>query len=65
MRSRRMQSEWAFWVYNSQVNSNWLRIEVNDSKNNKYRLGDLDKLDWKGWRYVEIPTFREFQRQHG
>ncbi|MDD4295563.1 MAG: phosphodiester glycosidase family protein [Ruminiclostridium sp.] len=44
-----------FWVYNSQENSNWLRIEVNDSSNRKYRLGDLTKLDWKGWRYVEIP----------
>lgn len=43
------------WVYNSQENSNWLRIEVNDSNNTKYRLGDLTKLDWKGWRYVEIP----------
>jgi hypothetical protein len=43
------------WVYNSQENSNWLRIEVNDSNNRKYRLGDLTKLDWKGWRYVEIP----------
>ncbi len=43
------------WVYNSQENSNWLRIEVKDSKNTTYRLGDLTKLDWKGWRYVEIP----------
>lgn len=43
------------WVYNSQENSNWLRIEVKDSKNNTHRLGDLTKLDWKGWRYVEIP----------
>ncbi|MBP7176037.1 MAG: phosphodiester glycosidase family protein [Thermoclostridium sp.] len=43
------------WVYNSQENSNWLRIEVKDSKNKVYRLGDLTKLDWKGWRYVEIP----------
>lgn len=42
------------WVYNSQENSNWLRIEVNDKNNTKYRLGDLTKLDWKGWRYVEI-----------
>lgn len=43
------------WVYNSQENSNWLRIEVKDSKNKVYRLGDMTKLDWKGWRYVEIP----------
>lgn len=43
------------WVYNSQENSNWLRIEVKDSKGTVYRLGDLTKLDWKGWRYVEIP----------
>lgn len=43
------------WVYNSQENSNWLRIEVKDSQNRVYRLGDLTKLDWKGWRYVEIP----------
>lgn len=43
------------WVYNSQENSNWLRIEVKDSKGTVHRLGDLTKLDWKGWRYVEIP----------
>ena len=43
------------WVYNSQENSNWLRIEVKDSKNTVHRLCDLTKLDWKGWRYVEIP----------
>lgn len=43
------------WVYNIQENSNWLRIEVKDSKGTVYRLGDLTKLDWKGWRYVEIP----------
>lgn len=44
-----------FWVYNNQENSNWLRIEVKDSNNRVYRLGDMTKLDWKGWRYVEIP----------
>jgi len=43
------------WVYNAQENSNWLRMEVRDKNNNIYRLGDLTKLDWKGWRYVEIP----------
>jgi len=43
------------WVYNGQENSNWLRMEVRDKNNNIYRLGDLTKLDWKGWRYVEIP----------
>ena len=44
-----------FWVYNDHENSNWLRIEVHDSQNKVYRLGDLTKLDWVGWRYVEIP----------
>jgi hypothetical protein len=43
------------WVYNEQENSNWLRMEVRDKNNKVYRLGDLTKLDWKGWRYVEIP----------
>ena len=44
-----------FWVYNDHENSNWLRIEVQDSQNKTHRLGDLTKLDWVGWRYVEIP----------
>lgn len=44
-----------FWVYNDHENSNWLRIEVQDSQNKTQRLGDLTKLDWVGWRYVEIP----------
>jgi len=44
-----------FWVYNDHENSNWLRIEVQDSQNRTQRLGDLTKLDWVGWRYVEIP----------
>lgn len=44
-----------FWVHNSQENSNWLRIEVKDNQNRVHRLGDMTKLDWKGWRYVEIP----------
>ncbi|NLM28522.1 MAG: exopolysaccharide biosynthesis protein [Clostridiaceae bacterium] len=43
------------WVYNERENSNWLRVEVRDKNNRVYRLGDLTKLDWKGWRYVEIP----------
>jgi len=43
------------WVYNERENSNWLRMEVRDKNNKIYRLGDLTKLDWKGWRYVEIP----------
>jgi len=44
-----------FWVYNDHENSNWLRIEVQDNQNKTHRLGDLTKLDWVGWRYVEIP----------
>ncbi|HEY8421311.1 MAG TPA: phosphodiester glycosidase family protein [Thermoclostridium sp.] len=44
-----------FWVYNDHENSNWLRIEVQDSQNRTQRLGDLTKMDWVGWRYVEIP----------
>lgn len=44
-----------FWIYNDHENSNWLRIEVKDSKNRIHRLGDMTKLDWVGWRYVEIP----------
>lgn len=43
------------WIYNDHENSNWLRIEVQDSQNRTHRLGDLTKLDWVGWRYVEIP----------
>ena len=43
------------WVYNDHENSNWLRIEVQDSQNRTHRLGELTKLDWVGWRYVEIP----------
>ncbi|ANW99439.1 exopolysaccharide biosynthesis protein [Thermoclostridium stercorarium subsp. thermolacticum DSM 2910] len=44
-----------FWVYNDHENSNWLRIEVQDSQNKTQRLGDITKMDWIGWRYVEIP----------
>lgn len=44
-----------FWIYNDHENSNWLRIEVKDSQNRTHRLGDMTKLDWVGWRYVEIP----------
>ncbi len=43
------------WVYNSMENSNWLRLEVRDTNNRIYRLGDLTRMDWTGWRYVEIP----------
>jgi exopolysaccharide biosynthesis protein len=41
------------WVYNTHVNSNWLRAEVYDTSGNKHLL-DLSKgINWTGWQYVE------------
>jgi len=41
------------WVYNTHINSNWLRAEVHDSKGQKHLVTLSKTLDWTGWKYVE------------
>lgn len=41
------------WVYNTHVNSNWLRAEVYDSAGKKYLLDLTKGMDWTGWKYIE------------
>jgi exopolysaccharide biosynthesis protein len=41
------------WVYNGNVNSNWLRAEVIDSSGKKHLVSLSKNMDWTGWKYVD------------
>ncbi|HHW30903.1 MAG TPA: phosphodiester glycosidase family protein [Clostridiaceae bacterium] len=41
------------WVYNSSINSNWLRAEIIDSSGKKHLVSLSQNMDWTGWKYVE------------
>jgi len=43
------------WVYNSHVNSNWLRAEIRDANGTKHLVTLSKPLDWTGWKYIEAP----------
>lgn len=43
------------WVYNTHVNSNWLRAEVYDTAGTKHLLDITKGMSWTGWQYVEAP----------
>lgn len=41
------------WVYNNNINSNWLRAEVVDASGKKHLVSLSQNMDWTGWKYVE------------
>lgn len=44
------------WVYNTHINTNWLRAEVYDTEGKKHPLNLSPGMDWTGWKYVEAPV---------
>ncbi|MGI6776816.1 MAG: phosphodiester glycosidase family protein [Acetivibrionales bacterium] len=41
------------WVYNTHINTNWLRAEIYDTQGNKHLVNLAGGMDWTGWKYIE------------
>jgi exopolysaccharide biosynthesis protein len=43
------------WVYNTHVNSNWLRAQIRDANGTTHMVTLSKTLNWTGWKYLEVP----------
>lgn len=41
------------WVYNENLNPNWLRALIYDDQGERHLIDFTQNLDWVGWKYVE------------